>query len=295
MSDITAASRHLRAKAEQISDPLPDLLAKADQLARTLMMGGHGRRRAGNGSEFWQYRPAEAGDPARSIDWRRSGQSDGFFVREQEWQAAQSVHLWCDQSASMQFSSLKDHTTKRDRAGLLTMALSILLMNGGERVTLDALGIPPRSGTQQLRRIAQALCAPQNEEHGRPDAAPYLPKARSVMMSDFLGPLDGVEAAVALASERGIRGVLFQVLDPAEETFPYQGRTVFTSMGGGVSHETLRAGDLKARYLERLAARKDALQNLARHAGWQFTSHHTDTPARVGLLWLFQALEGGAH
>ncbi|MBU2865947.1 DUF58 domain-containing protein [Pacificibacter marinus] len=274
---------------------MPALLAKADELARTLMMGGHGRRRAGNGSEFWQYRPAQAGDPARSIDWRRSGQSDGFFVREQEWQAAQSVHFWCDQSASMQFSSLKDQVSKMDRAALLTLALSILLMNGGERVALDGMGRPPGNGAQQLRRIAQVLCDTQSDEFGVADGADYLPQSRAVLMSDFLGPMEAIERVVGAAADRGIFGVLFQILDPVEETFPFQGRTVFTSMGGGLSHETLRAGDLKARYLDRLAERKDELQNLARQAGWRYECHHTDTPVQVALVWLFQALDGGAN
>jgi len=295
VSDPRLSSSHLRAQAEQVAGPMPALLAKADALARTMMMGGHGRRRAGNGSEFWQYRPAQAGDPARAIDWRRSGQSDGFFVREQEWQAAQSVHFWCDQSASMQFSSLTDETSKLDRAAVLTLALSILLMNGGERVALDGVGTPPRNGTQQLRRIAQALCAPQTDEFGVVDGADYLPQSRAVMMSDFLGPMEAIERAVGAAADRGIRGVIFQILDPVEEAFPFQGRTVFTSMGGGLSHETLRAGDLKARYLDRLAERKDALHNLARQAGWQYDCHHTDTPAQVALVWLFQALDGGAN
>lgn len=295
MSDPWLSPRHLRAQAEQLAGPMPALLAKADALARSMMMGGHGRRRAGNGSEFWQYRPAQAGDPARSIDWRRSGQSDGFFVREQEWQAAQSVHFWCDQSASMQFSSLKDQISKLDRAAVLTLALSILLIDGGERVALDGLGTPPRNGAQQLRRIAQALCATQADEFGVVDASEYLPHSRAVMMSDFLGPMDAIERAVGNAAERGIRGVLFQILDPVEEAFPFQGRTVFTSMGGAVSHETLRAGNLKARYLDRLAERKDALQNLARQAGWQYDCHHTDTSAQVALIWIFQALDGGAN
>lgn len=294
MSNTGASSSHLRAQAEQLASPMPALLAKADAFARTMMMGGHGRRHSGNGSEFWQYRPAQAGDPARAIDWRRSGQSDGFFVREQEWQAAQSVHFCCDQSASMQFSSLKDQTTKMDRAALLTLALSILLMNGGERVSLDGLGTPPRNGAQQLRRIAQALCEPKKDEFGAFDAADYLPKSRAVLMSDFLGPIVSIERAVGTAADRGIHGVLFQILDPVEEAFPFQGRTVFSSIGGGVSHETLRAGDLKSRYLDRLAERKDALYNFARQAGWQYDCHHTDKPAQVAMVWLFQALDGGA-
>nr|WP_319247846.1 DUF58 domain-containing protein [uncultured Celeribacter sp.] len=290
----TAASR-LRARAEGLSAPLPPLLAQAEQLARTVLLGGHGRRQAGMGDEFWQYRPAQMGDPGRAIDWRRSGRSDGHFVREKEWQAAQSVHLWVDPSASMQFRSSKDLPYKHDRAALLAMALSIVLMRGGERVALDSLGTPPRIGALQLRRIAEGLTLPagaDDEDYGTPQAGRFLPQARAVLMSDFLGPVAPVRQAVTEAAGRGVTGVLQQLLDPAEEAFPYQGRTVFTSMAGGVRHETRRAGDLRERYLERLAERKAELSELARQTGWRFSTHHTNGSEQTALLWLFQALEG---
>ncbi|WP_368487329.1 DUF58 domain-containing protein [Celeribacter sp. HF31] len=282
----------LRARAETLSAPLPPLQARAEQLARTLLMGGHGRRQSGMGDEFWQYRPAQAGDPGRAIDWRRSGRSDGHYVREKEWQAAQSVHLWVDLSASMGFSSDKNVPQKSDRAALLAMAVSILLMKGGERVALASLGTPPRIGSLQLRRIAEGLAQSTEADYGAPDATLFLPNARAVFLSDFLGPIEAVEAAVAAASDRGISGMLYQILDPAEEAFPYRGRTVFTSMSGGIMHETLRASDLKTRYLERLAERKDRLSQIAHHAGWRFATHHTDHSDLTALLWLYEALEG---
>lgn len=286
------ASPGLRARAETLSAPLPPLQARAEQLARAMLMGGHGRRQSGMGDEFWQYRPAQAGDPGRAIDWRRSGRSDGHYVREKEWQAAQSVHLWVDLSASMGFSSDTSVPTKSDRASLLAMALSILLMKGGERVALASLHTPPRIGNLQLRRIAEGLAQSDEGDYGAPDVSLFLPHARAVFLSDFLGPIEAVEQAVAAASDRGIAGVIYQILDPAEEAFPYQGRTVFTSMSGVLSHETQRASDLKSRYLDRLAERKEQLAQLAHHAGWRFASHHTDHADLPALLWLYEALEG---
>ncbi|MCA0044505.1 DUF58 domain-containing protein [Celeribacter litoreus] len=271
---------------------MPPLLARAEQLARTLLMGGHGRRQSGMGDEFWQYRPAQAGDPGRAIDWRRSGRSDGHYVREKEWQAAQSVHIWVDLSASMGFASKESLPPKSDRAALLAMALSILLMKGGERVALASLGTPPRIGALQTRRIAEGLSQKAPEDYGAPDASLFLPHARAVFLSDFLGPIEAVENAVAAASDRGISGMIYQILDPAEEAFPYQGRTVFTSMSGAIQHETLRASDLKTRYQERLAERKDRLAKIAHHAGWRFATHHTDHADLSALLWLYEALEG---
>jgi uncharacterized protein (DUF58 family) len=217
----------LRARAEALGQSLPALLAEAEMLAQTVMLGEHGRRRAGQGDEFWQYRPAHAGDAARSIDWRRSARADAHFVREREWQAAQSVTLWVDPSRSMAFSGAKDRAAKADRARLLALALGILLLKGGERVGLA--GQPPRPGRAQIMSLAGGL-ADSAEDYGIPDTTGMVAHGRAVFLSDFLGPLQGLETALAAASDRGVRGVLLQVLDPAEEEFPFAGRTIFESI-----------------------------------------------------------------
>lgn len=243
------------------------------------------------GDEFWQYRPAEAGDSARMIDWRRSARSDENYVREKEWQGAQSVLMWIDRAASMRFTSLKSGITKADRAALLAMAISVLLMRAGERVALASLGTPPRIGNLQLLRIAQGLTDPAGEDYGVPEIRNMLPHSRALFVSDFMGDIDALELQLTKAADRGVKGAICQILDPAEEAFPYDGRTVFESMGGTLRHETLKAGDLRGRYLQRLAERKDRLQNLARTTGWRFETHHTDASAQAALLWLYGALE----
>ncbi|MEO1197165.1 MAG: DUF58 domain-containing protein, partial [Pseudomonadota bacterium] len=97
----------LRQKAEGLAGPFPPLLAAAEHLAASVLLGDHGRRRSGMGDEFWQYRASQPGDERRLIDWRRSARSDTEFVREKEWQAAQSVMIWVDPAQSMAFSSAK--------------------------------------------------------------------------------------------------------------------------------------------------------------------------------------------
>lgn len=283
----------LQARAEALGQTLPPLLAEAEMLAATVMLGEHGRRRAGLGDEFWQYRAAHAGDPARAIDWRRSARADAHFVREREWQAAQSVTLWVDPSKSMAFAGAKDRAPKADRARLLALALAVLLLRGGERVGLAGLALP-RAGRTQIVRLAARLSGEEaGGDYGVPETAGMVGHGRAVFLSDFLGPLEGVEQALARAADRGVRGALLQILDPAEEEFPFDGRVIFESMGGGLRHETQQAGQLRARYLARLAERRDRLTQLARAVGWQFSTHHTGGPAQPALLWLYRALEGG--
>jgi uncharacterized protein (DUF58 family) len=245
------------------------------------------------GDEFWQYRPAVAGDGARLIDWRRSGRGDQHFVREREWQAAQSVALWVDTSRSMTFTGDRRREPKAARARLLALALAVLLVRGGERVGLTGDAAPPRGGRAHLMRIAAALADEGRDDYGAPDLTGLVPHGRAVFVSDFLGDPEQVETAIAHAADRGVKGALVQVLDPAEEEFPFDGRTIFESMGGGLRHETLRAGDLRARYLDRLAGRKARLATLAARAGWHFHCHHTGGGAQPALLWLYRALDRG--
>ncbi|MEL7462151.1 MAG: DUF58 domain-containing protein [Pseudomonadota bacterium] len=283
----------LRQKAEGLAGPFPPLLAAAEHLAASVLLGDHGRRRSGMGDEFWQYRASQPGDERRLIDWRRSARSDTEFVREKEWQAAQSVMIWVDPAQSMAFSSAK-HQTKAEVARVLALAVSVLLVRAGERVGLTSLVAPPRTGQLQLLRLADAFSQDSDEEYGVPELRGILHHSRAVFFSDFLGDLSGVETALTKAADRDVKGALVQVLDPIEEAFPFDGRTIFESMGGSVTHETLKAGDLRDRYLDRLAERKDRLAALARETGWQYHLHHTDTSATSALLWLHNAL-GPVH
>jgi uncharacterized protein (DUF58 family) len=283
----------LRARAEAEAGALPPLLARADQLAGTVLLGSHGRRRAGMGDDFWQYRPMVAGDTARMVDWRRSARSDERFVREREWQVAQSVLMWVDQAASMRFASSPDLPEKADRARLLALAVAVLLVRGGERVGLTGGELPPRRGEVQLMRLAEAFSREAIEDYGAPEARAMLPQSSAVFISDFLGDPAPVEAALGKAADRGVRGVMLQVLDPAEEAFPFRGRTIFESVGRSLAHETLKADDLRARYLERLAERKAHLAALCEATGWRYQCHHTDQSAQSALLWLWQGMDGG--
>ena len=294
MTDVAdLRAQRLRAEAEALGGTLPPLLAEAEHLAATVLLGEHGRRRAGTGDDFWQYRAAHPGDPVRSVDWRRSARSDQHFVREREWQAAQSVMLWVDPSRSMEFTGSKDRVSKADRARLLALALAVLLLRGGERVGLAGQGAP-RTGRSQMLRLVEAFALQvARADYGVPAEDGLVSQGRAVFLSDFLGDLGGVEASLARAVDRGVKGVLLQVLDPAEEEFPFDGRTIFVSMGGSVSHETQQAGDLRTRYLARLAERKARLAELARLSGWLFHTHHTGQGAQGALLWAYRGLEGG--
>lgn len=296
----------LRRDAEKISGALPPLLIEAERLVSTLALGVHGRRRAGVGESFWQYRGAQPGDSLAEIDWRRSARSDRLYVREMEWEAAESALLWCDRSRAMEFRSDAVRWSKGDRARLLALALAVLLNRGGERFAL--LGTEaerPRTGQTQLMRIAALLSRPAADapdpggtESGVPDfGAPprgLMPKAgKAVFFSDFMGPREALMPALLSAAGQGTGGIMVMILDPVEEDFPFRGRTRFESVARQVRHDTDEAAALRRKYLDRLTRRRAELAELAQRAGWRLVTHRTDESPRRPLVRLHGALGGG--
>src|SRR5881628_3864113 len=127
------ATQQASGTARALAESLPRLILEARRIAATVIHGLHGRRRAGPGENFWQYRRFVSGEPATRVDWRRSARDDHLYVREQEWEAAHTVWIWPDRSASMGFVQL-GRESKVDRALVVGFALAEVLVEGGERV-----------------------------------------------------------------------------------------------------------------------------------------------------------------
>lgn len=282
-------------RAEELAGRLPPLLVAAERIAATVAQGAHGRRRVGTGETFWQFRRYQPGDAHNRIDWRQSGKTAHVFVRENEWEAAQTVWIWRDDSPSMHWRSGKSLPTKRDRADLVSLALAALLLRGGERVALAGSDVPASAARSMLPRLADWLTG-QAHFHagsGLPPADTPLPRhAQAVLIGDLLSPLPDIQAAISRLATRGVRGHLVQMLDPGEETLPYEGRVRFKGLEGEGSLLVPRVGGIRDAYLDRLAAQRDGLAAMARAAGWTLTLHRTDKPPQMALLSLWSALSG---
>lgn len=281
---------NLRREAEGAAGALPPILVAATRVAATVYQGVHGRRRVGQGYSFWQFRRYQTGDPASLIDWRQSAKTAHAYVRENEWDAAQSVYLWCDRSASMAYRSRADLPLKGERVAVLTLALASLLVRGGEQVTLIGLGHPPSSGRAVLNRIGLALVAPNPNVASLPMVEPLPRHARLVLVGDFLSPVPEIERIIRSYAARGVRGHLVQVLDPAEEALPFAGRVRFRGFEGEGDALVGRVETVRADYAGLIRAHRAALGDLARALGWTFAHHSTDRPPQAALLALHAVL-----
>lgn len=279
-----------RHRAEQLAARLPPLLVAAERVAATVAQGVHGRRRVGVGETFWQFRPYQAGDAAARIDWRQSARSQQLFLREQEWEAAESVWLWRDRSPSMDYRSGAAERTKLDRALVILLALASLLTRAGERVALLGGGARPVGGRTGVDALCRSLLAPVAEGGSVPPVEPLPRHARVVLIGDFFAPLEDLRARLRDCVAMGVRGHLLQVLDPAEETLPFAGRVRFEGPENEGTALIGNVGGVRAAYTERLQAHRHGLRALARSLGWTYAAHRTDHPPEPALLALYVAL-----
>ena len=292
-----AREQGFRQRAEQLAAKLPPLLVAAERVAATISQGVHGRRQVGSGETFWQFRRYQFGDPANRIDWRQSAKSQHVFVRETEWEAAQSVWLWRDGSPSMAYRSPYAEVAKTERATLLLLAVAALLLRGGEYVALLGIDRQPHAGRAVLGRLAANLLHPALVYEMKQLSLPpdeRLPRhAQVVMIGDFLAPLDEVAGMVRRYVARNVKGHLLQVLDPAEEDLPFTGRTEFRGLEGETDVTVSHVEALRGAYGARLAAHRQGLAEIAQDSGWSFATHRTDRPPQTALLALYQALASG--
>jgi uncharacterized protein (DUF58 family) len=280
----------LRLEAASLATDLPGLIVQARRLA-SAVPGVHGRRRAGQGEDFWQFRDYRAEDGARHVDWRRSARGERLFVREREMQAAQAVHLWVDPSPGFAWSSAPDRwPAKAARAMLLAVALGMVVSRGGERV--GALGGPGFRGASAPERLAEALITAQGWGQAAIDLEPAAPPSRGVvaLFSDYYAPPELWRERLRRSSDRGAYGVLIAVIDPAEEDFPFRGRVRFRETGGDAETVFGRAEEARVAYRARLADHRAALRAMAEPLGFPLLLHRTDRPPASALASLIGAL-----
>ena len=279
-----------RHAAEDLAGRLPGLLVQAERIARTIEQGVHGRRRAGVGETFWQFRPYEPGEDAKRIDWRQSAKSADLYVREQEWEAAQSVWLGCDLSPSMVFSSSAGLPKKSERAILMTLSVAMALVRGGERVALLGSAGRPAAGKFAIDRLCEDLVIQVRGGMALERTRSIPGAANVVLVSDFLEPLEDIQLRVQGLASRAVRGVALHLVDPAEASFPYRGRVLFNGLEGEGEVLIRHAGQIRERYIDLFDAHRQSVRSLLSHCGWVAHLHDTSQSPETAILAVYQSL-----
>jgi uncharacterized protein (DUF58 family) len=286
------ASQDALARARVRASLVPDLLVDARRVVNTVIAGWHGRRKRGIGENFWQFRPYVEGEALSKIDWRRSARDDHTYVRDREWEAAHTVWLWADRSSSMLYKSEGAGVSKEARALVLILALAELLSRSGERIAWPGL-TDPVSTRNGAERIA-SLLVQTPDLPTRPNLDTVKRYSDVVIASDFLDPVEETLAWLNGLAERGVRAHLIEIADPAEENFPYSGRTEFRDPETDQRLTAGRAETLGEEYRRLYVARRAELSDWAKRCGWSYTVNHTDRLASEALVAVHMAMTAEA-
>jgi uncharacterized protein (DUF58 family) len=283
------AVRRADGESRTLAASLPRLVLEARRIAANVIHGLHGRRRAGTGESFWQYRRFNSGEPSQNVDWRRSARDDHLYVREQEWEAAHTVWLWPDRSPSMAFASSQARDSKLERGLIVTFALAELLVAGGERVGVPGL-MNPTASRSVIDKMAQAMLHDSASRLSLPPSFVPSALAEIVVLSDFWSPMPEIRTMLAGLSGSGAHGALIQIVDPAEESFPYSGRVEFVEPEGGGMVTAGRAERWAGDYVARVALHRDQIRAETNKLDWLFSTHTTSRSAAELLLFLHSGM-----
>src|SRR3954468_9658682 len=270
--DELKATRQASGAGRTLAATLPRLILESRKIAATVIHGLHGRRRSGSGENFWQFRRFVSGEEARRIDWRRSARDDNLYVREREWEAAHTIWLWPDRSPSMAFSSRLARESKLDRTLTIAFALGEILVEAGERVGLPGL-MRPTGSRAVIDRMAEAIIHDPTERTSLPTGFAPASLSEIVVLSDLWSPIEDIRKILTQLSTNGSQGHLVQIVDPAEETFPYSGRVEFTEPETGERITAGRAENWRADYEARLQQHRTDLRAETKRLAWSFTIH----------------------
>ena len=274
----------MRLKAEELSNKIPSLYVKADRIANTIWEGMHNRNKDGLGDNFWQFRKYEYGDPAHLIDWKKTAKSNETFIQEKELQTLQNFVIWRDTSRSMNFRSSESIDTKLYRANLFTLTLTIILSKSGENIVLNGLKSELLKGGNAVNFVSNQINEKVTDSFkSSPNINEIKNNSDVILIGDFLNNINETEKTIKELSNRGINGIIIQILDPAERFFPYKGRINFNGLEGEKNILIGKAESVRNDYKKAIKIHIEKLEKLTTSYSWKYILDNSDQDASISL------------
>jgi len=258
-----------------------------------LFSGLHRSPYHGFSVEFTQYRQYVRGDDLRYLDWRLFARSDRYYIKQFEDETNLRCHLLLDNSRSMSYGSLAYN--KADYGKTLAGTIAYFLNSQRDAVGLFRFSseldeyIPPRYRSGHLRRILISLeHQPAGTSTGLITALEQVAqhvRRRSlfVLISDLLTPVESLSSRLGYLRATGSEVVVFQILDPAEISFPFEEAAQFVDAETG---REMYVDPLAASvsYRTRFQQHLDDLTRCCENQGAQLHRLTTETPLEEALF-----------
>ena len=268
------------------------LLAKV--VVEGFILGLHRSPYRGFSVEFAEYRQYTPGDEIKHIDWKVYGKTDRYYIKQFEEETNLTCHILLDSSGSMAYKSRENGLSKLQYGSCLAACLSYFMMRQRDATGLTVfdtkarLMLPPRTRQSHLHRMLTEL------DHLEPGgetnvAGPLHDLAESlkrtgliILISDLLDDPQKVLSALQHFRFKGHDIIVFQIMDDAELTFPFDTMTEFTDLE--TSEKLLIAPEgIKPVYMAELKRFLSSYEKGCADLKADYKLFDTRTPLELGL------------
>ncbi len=287
-------SRDLRFLDPEVLSRLGTMELKARTVVEGFLAGLHRSPYKGFSVEFAEYRQYLPGDDLSTLDWKIYARSDRHYVKKFEEETNLECHVLLDVSASMAYRGSAP-MSKLEYGSVLAASLAFLMHRQRDATGLIAFDdritfrLPAGSRGGHLHALLLAL---ERLQPGRRSGAArplrqlaeaLVKRSLVVVISDLLEDSEPVIKGLRHLRARGSEVIVFQLLDPHELTFPFQGPSRFRDVE---SEEELLADGAAVRtsYLRQLAGLTLEYDRGLRGAGIDYVQIDTSQPLDFALF-----------
>jgi uncharacterized protein (DUF58 family) len=276
---------------------LHGLELKARTIVEGYVSGWHKSPYHGFSVEFAEHREYVPGDDLRYVDWKVFGKSDRYFLKQFDEETNFACHVLVDTSESMAYRSDAASWSKLEYAQHAAAALAYLVIRQQDAVGLatfdHAVGqvLRPASTPMHLSQLCTLL--DQAEPRGESAIGPILHELAErfkrrglvIILSDFFDDPESLLLGLKHFRHRRHDVLLLQVIDPAEQDFPFAEPTLFHGLEQWPDQMTDPRA-LKTAYQTEFEEFLKTLRGGAREMGMEHHLLRTSDPLEAALAAL---------
>ncbi|MFN0050642.1 MAG: DUF58 domain-containing protein [Planctomycetales bacterium] len=256
--------------------------------------------------EFAEHREYAPGDDLRYVDWKVFGKSDRFYLKQYEEETNYACHFLLDTSESMLYRSEKAAVSKLAYAQYVTCALAYLVLQQQDAVGLATFDTGVRhfirasSHPSHLKQLCHVMDGASAE--GETSLGPILhdlaerirKRGLVVIVSDLFDDVPALMLGLKHLRHRRHEVLVLQVIDPAEQDFPFVDPTLFKGLER-LPEQLTEPRSLRQAYQREFERFLTELERGCRELHMDYARLRTDQPLDVALRSFLSARASRLH
>ena len=271
--------------------------------------GAHRSPFHGFAAEFAEHREYAPGDDLRYVDWKVYGRSDRVFVKQFEEETNFACHVLLDASESMSFRSETAPLSKLEFAKHVAAAISYVVVKQQDAIGLITFDrkieqlVRPGSHAAHWKQVSHVLetTVASANSHLKSEISNLKSQISDSLFANIAERITQRGVVIVLSdlfAESGslMRGLkrlrhrqhdvrVWQIVDPAEEEFPFDDPTLFRGLEGwaDLPVEPSAGGGLRAAYQREFLSHRESLRHQCRDVSIDFAVLRTDMPLELAV------------